>query len=60
MLHGWRDGHFGAFRMGVENGVWCAGCCVGLMVALLAIGTMSFVWMAVFGAYIVVEKTAFA
>ena len=36
----------GAARMGVENGLWCAGCCVGLMAALLAVGMMSVAWMA--------------
>ena len=30
ILHGWRDGATGAFRMGVVNGLWCVGCCVGL------------------------------
>jgi len=57
VLHGWRDGHAGAFRMGVENGAWCTGCCVGLMAALLAVGMMSVAWMAVFGVAIFVEKT---
>lgn len=57
VVHGWRDGHAGAFRMGVENGVWCTGCCVGLMAALLAVGMMSIAWMAAFGVAIFVEKT---
>jgi predicted metal-binding membrane protein len=56
MLLGWRDGIGGAARMGVENGVWCAGCCAGLMLALLALGAMSWVWMALVGAVILVEK----
>ena len=56
-LHGWRDGATGAFRMGVVNGLWCVGCCVGLTFALLALGMMSIGWMVVFGAAIVIEKT---
>jgi predicted metal-binding membrane protein len=56
MLVGWRDGLSGAARMGVTNGLWCAGCCVGLMAALLGLGVMSLGWMAVVGAAIFVEK----
>ncbi len=56
MLLGWRDGVTGAARMGVENGVWCAGCCAGLMLALLGLGAMSWVWMALVGGVILVEK----
>lgn len=58
VLHGWRDGIGGAFRMGVENGLWCVGCCVGLVVALLVLGAMSIAWMALFFAVVTVEKTA--
>jgi predicted metal-binding membrane protein len=57
ILHGWRDGLGGAFRMGVENGLWCLGCCVGLTGALLALGMMSVGWMVVVGLAILVEKT---
>ena len=57
ILHGWRDGHGGAFRMGVVNGLWCVGCCVGLTVSLLALGMMSIGWMAVVAAAILIEKT---
>ena len=56
VFHGWRDGLDGAFRMGVENGVWCMGCCVGLMAALLAVGMMSVIWMVVFAVAIFAEK----
>jgi len=56
MLLGWRDGLAGAARMGVANGLWCAGCCVGLMVALLGLGVMSLGWMALIGSAILVEK----
>jgi predicted metal-binding membrane protein len=56
VFHGWRDGLGGAFRMGIENGVWCLGCCIGLMLALLAVGMMSVLWMVVFAAAIFVEK----
>lgn len=57
ILHGWRDGLGGAFRMGLENGLWCVGCCAGLTIALLALGMMSIAWMVVIGVAIFVEKT---
>jgi len=56
MFHGWRDGFGGAFRMGVENGVWCLGCCAGLMVALLVLGMMSVGWMVAVALAIFLEK----
>ena len=56
MLHGWRDGLLGALRMGFENGLWCAGCCVGLMAALFGLGVMSVWWMAAVGAVVLLEK----
>ena len=56
VLHGWRDGGLGAFRMGVENGVWCLGCCIGLTAVLVALGMTSVWLMAAVGLAILVEK----
>jgi predicted metal-binding membrane protein len=56
VLGGWRDGQAGAVRMGVEHGLYCVGCCWGLMVALFALGVMSLIWMAVIAAVIFVQK----
>jgi predicted metal-binding membrane protein len=56
IFHGWRDGYVGAFRMGVENGLWCLGCCIGFTVVLVALGMTSIVWMAVVGGVIFLEK----
>jgi predicted metal-binding membrane protein len=47
----------GALRAGVEHGTVCIGCCLGLMLALFALGVMSVVWMAVVGLAILAEKT---
>lgn len=44
------------FRAGVENGVDCVGCCLGLMAVLFALGVMSVLWMAVVAAVIFAEK----
>jgi predicted metal-binding membrane protein len=56
VIHRWRDGHAGAFRMGVENACWCLGCCVGLTLVLVALGMTNIAWLAVVGAAIYAEK----
>ena len=56
LVGGWRDGSFGAFRLGVEHGAWCVGCCWALMAALFALGVMSIAWMALVAALIAAEK----
>ena len=56
VLHGWRDGLGGAFAMGVENGIWCLGCCVGWTLVLIALGMPNVLWIAVVGAVILLEK----
>lgn len=57
LLGSWRDGQFGALRMGVQNGAWCVGCCWALMASLFALGVMSIFWMAVVAGLIAIEKT---
>jgi predicted metal-binding membrane protein len=56
ILHGWRNGRVGAARMGFEHGLFCVGCCWGLMIVLFALGVMSLVWMAVVAVLIFAEK----
>jgi predicted metal-binding membrane protein len=56
LLHGWREGWLGAFRMGVEHGAFCIGCCFGLMLILFALGVMSILWMAILAAIIFLQK----
>jgi predicted metal-binding membrane protein len=46
----------GALRTGLENGLWCVGCCFGLMAVLFSLGVMSLVWMAIVAAVIFAEK----
>jgi predicted metal-binding membrane protein len=53
----WRDGRWGALRMGAGHGAWCVGCCWALMASLFALGVMSLVWMAVVAGLIALEKT---
>ena len=56
ILHGWRQGRLGALRMGIEHGLYCIGCCWGLMVILFGVGVMSLFWMAVVAGVIFAEK----
>jgi hypothetical protein len=51
-----RPGRLGAVWMGVEHGAVCVGCCLGLMLALFALGVMSLVWMGVVAVAILIEK----
>jgi predicted metal-binding membrane protein len=53
---GWRDGVAGGLWMGVRDGLWCAGCCAGLLVALIAAGAVSVWGMLLFGAVAAVLK----
>jgi predicted metal-binding membrane protein len=56
VLHGWRGGRVGALRMGAEHGLYCVGCCWGLMIVLFSLGVMSLVWMVVIAGVIFAEK----
>lgn len=51
-----RGGLLGGFRMGAEHGVYCVGCCWGLMLILFAFGLMNLAWMGAVAALIFVEK----
>jgi predicted metal-binding membrane protein len=51
-----RRGFAGALWMGIEHGAICIGCCLGLMLALFALGVMSLVWMGVVAVAILIEK----
>ena len=52
----WREGRLGALAMGLEHGLFCIGCCSGLMLILFALGAMSLVWMALIAGLIFAEK----
>jgi predicted metal-binding membrane protein len=46
----------GPFRLGLEHGLWCAGCCAGLMVVLVLAGSMSLAWAAGLALVVFVQK----
>jgi len=56
LFSSWRDGHWGAFRMGVTHGLYCLGCCWSLMTVLFVVGSMNLLWMGILSAVIFVEK----
>jgi predicted metal-binding membrane protein len=53
----WRPGVRGAVRLGLLHGLDCLGCCVGVMLALVALGMMNVAWMLTAAVIIFVEKT---
>jgi predicted metal-binding membrane protein len=57
MAH-WKDGPFGALRLGAHHGLYCVGCCWGLMVAFIALGMMRPACMGLIALVILLEKTA--
>lgn len=52
----WREGRLGAFRMGLEHGAFCTGCCWALMCLLFVIGVMNVLWIAILTLLVVLEK----
>jgi predicted metal-binding membrane protein len=46
------------FRLGVEHGLWCAGCCWALMIVLVAAGSMGLGWAVAIAAIVFAEKIA--
>lgn len=44
------------FILGLEQGIWCLGCCWALMLVMFAVGVMNVFWMALVGLFTVVEK----
>ena len=57
LMNRWRPGVTGAARLGLLHGVDCLGCCVGLMLALVALGMMNVAWMLTAAVIIFAEKT---
>jgi predicted metal-binding membrane protein len=56
LLTSWHDGYAGAFRMGIEHGAFCLGCCWLLFVILFPLGLMNLAVMALVTALIFAEK----
>ena len=56
LMSRWRTGVAGAFRMGVEHGALCVGCCWALMLLLFVGGVMNLAVIAVLTAVVAFEK----
>jgi predicted metal-binding membrane protein len=52
----WREGRFGALRMGLEHGVVCVGCCWLLMGLLFVGGVMNPWWVGGLALLVLLEK----
>ena len=52
----WRKGTGGAFRMGLDHGVYCVGCCWALMALLFVGGVMNLLWIAALAGFVLIEK----
>jgi predicted metal-binding membrane protein len=57
ILGSWREGYGGAFRMGLEHGAYCLGCCWLLFVILFPLGMMNVAAMAALTLLIFAEKS---
>jgi predicted metal-binding membrane protein len=57
ILTRWRVGADGAFRMGIEHGTYCVGCCWFLMGLLFFGGIMNLYWIAGLAIFVLLEKT---
>ncbi len=53
----WSTRPLSIYRLGIEQGVWCLGCCWALMLVMFAVGIMNVFWMALLGVFTMVEKT---
>ena len=56
LMSRWRGGVRGAFRMGLEHGALCVGCCWALMLLLFAGGVMNLTVIAALTALVAFEK----
>lgn len=56
VVHHWRSGRAGAWRMGIRHSLYCVGCCWLFMIVLFVVGSMSLVWMGGLSIAIFAEK----
>lgn len=58
LMNSWREGVSGAFRMGLEHGAYCLGCCWLLFLILFPLGMMNIAVLALIALLIFAEKVA--
>ena len=52
----WETSARGVFRQGVQQGLYCLGCCWAMMAVMFAVGVMNVVWMAALAIVMTLEK----
>jgi predicted metal-binding membrane protein len=52
----WREGRWGALRMGMRHGSFCVGCCWLVMTLLFVAGVMNLLWVAALAGFVLLEK----
>jgi predicted metal-binding membrane protein len=52
----WKTTPRGVFGLGVQQGLYCLGCCWAMMLVMFAVGVMNVVWMAALGIAMAIEK----
>jgi len=57
IMQHWRNGTSGAFRMGIDHGAFCLGCCWFLMALLFVGGVMNLYWIIGLAIFVLLEKT---
>jgi predicted metal-binding membrane protein len=55
-LSRWHDGPTGGFRLGVNHGLFCVGCCWALMLLMCVVGMTNLGWMLILAVVMAVEK----
>lgn len=53
----WSTRPLAIYRLGLQQGLWCFGCCWALMLVMFAVGMMNVFWMALLGVFTIVEKS---
>lgn len=56
LLGHWEGGGDTAFRLGINHGLVCLGCCWALMATALAVGMMNLLWMAALALAVFAEQ----
>ena len=54
----WSTRRSDIFRLGLQQGLFCLGCCWALMLVMLSVGTMNIFWMGVLTLFTLIEKTS--
>jgi predicted metal-binding membrane protein len=54
----WQTRPRGVFKLGLQQGLYCLGCCWAMMLVMFAVGVMNVIWMAALGVVMALEKIA--